>query len=385
MAIENVINEAHRVVAIAPLPSMGLDRALSVVWTVGRRCNYACSYCSKDFHDRVSPHRSYGELRAIWANIRQAMAPRDLVAAIEFTGGEPTLNPDFLEFVRYLNQSQRPWLRWMGMTSNGTAGLEYYQQICEHLDWICFSTHFEWWDENRFMTMLLDLKRSLAGKGRDTMLSVNLMYEEWNAPHIRKIDNILKAENIRSTPLYIYNIYGSKGITNKSSTPFDYAAYMHERGGTTAPAGHVPEPRTPEPAASVTDALLQHSNRLLDKTNTELTLDDGTTLQVHSQIFSNLHLNNFPGWKCHAGKDRIFIYPNGKIYGGTCLLGELGDVRKPLKLREEPVTCDGRDCFCMTDILVKKWKQDVHEPSGVHGTAPAPEDADATRQASAAD
>ena len=350
---------------------------MSIVWGVGRRCNYACSYCSKDFHDKTSPHRSFGELRGIWTKIRQAMAPRDLVATIEFTGGEATLNPDFLGFVRFLHQKQRPWLRQMGMTSNGSATLEYYEELTNYVDWLTFSTHFEWWDENRFMTTLLDLKRSLTQRGRSWVINVNLMYEEWNAPEIQKIKQILDAEHIQSTPIYIYNIHGSKGIANKSSTPFNYARYLESRGITQAPVleANVSEPSAPEPGVpgmslpemsvpemsvpemsipqpgessasaptpepSLTDILLEHSGSL-ENANVELALADGSRLSVHAQALTNLHVNNFPGWKCNAGKDRLFINVDGQMYGGMCRMVDMGNVRKEIKLTEEPVCATG--------------------------------------------
>jgi hypothetical protein len=381
-ALEELAANAARIVAIEPLPGSGLDKALSVVWGVGRRCNYACSYCSKEFHDKTSPHRSFGELRAVWTKMRREMAARNLVARIEFTGGEATLNPDFLGFVRYLDRTQRPWLRQMGMTSNGSATLEYYEELTNHLDWLTLSTHFEWWDENRFMTTLLDLKRSLVRRGRPQWaINVNLMYEEWNAPEIQRIKRIIDAENIASTPIYIYNIHGSKGITNKSSTPFDYERYQNSRGIVPTPLPEpamsrpdVPEPDAPPAASSLNEVLLEHSSSL-EGANTQLTLDDGSRMSVHSQVFTNLHLNNFPGWLCNAGKDRMFINVDGMVYGGMCRMVDMGDIRKEFKLSEEPVVCDGRDCHCMSDIIVKKWKQEIR----------ASVDAKPTRPASAAD
>ena len=401
MSIETLAANAARIVAIGPPPGSALEKALSIVWGVGRRCNFACSYCSKEFHDKTSPHRSFGELRGIWTKIRQAMAPRDLVATIEFTGGEATLNPDFLGFVRFLDQKQRPWLRQMGMTSNGSATLEYYEELTKHLDWLTLSTHFEWWDENRFMTTLLDLKRSLTQRGRSWAVNVNLMYEEWNAPEIQKIKQVLDAENIQSTPIYIYNIHGSKGIANKSSTPFDYDRYLHSRGITPTPAPEpsvsapsvsapstaepgIAIPSAPEPERSLTDILLEHSGSL-ENANTELTLDDGSRVLVHSQTFTNLHLNNFPGWKCNAGKDRIFINVDGEVYGGMCRMVEKGNIRKELKLSEQPVVCDGRDCHCMSDIIVKKWKDDLYAPAGERAPKPAADKSAASRVASVAD
>jgi organic radical activating enzyme len=329
----------------------GYDGLFLFGWAIGKRCNFACSYCSKEFHDRISPHRSFDELRDVWSNVKRQIAPRNMAAAVEFTGGEPTLNPDFLDLVRYLDLTQRSALRWMGTTTNGTQSLQYYEELTEHLDWICFSTHFEWWNEHDFMTTLLDLKRALAKRRRQPDINVNLMYETWSLDQVEKIKAIVAAEGITNLPIMVYNEYGSKGIRNKNSQPFDYSAYLKDRDGIEQAAI-----QTHGSDASAETMLAEHSGQV-DNPDMQLTLDDGQRIPVHAQILVNLHLNKFPGWRCNAGIDRIFINTDGMVYGGMCKAVQLGDMLSEFKLLDKPVVCDGRECFCMSDVRIKKWKE----------------------------
>jgi len=350
MKIAEIAKAPDRLARLECLPGSGYEGLFLFGWAIGKRCNFACSYCSKEFHDRVSAHRSFDELRDVWSNVERQIVPRGMSAAIEFTGGEPTLNPDFLDLVRWLDLTQRPALRWMGTTTNGTESLEYYEQLTEHLDWISFSTHFEWWNENEFMTTLLDLKRAIAKRKRQPEISVNLMYETWSLEQVEKIKAIVSAEKIKNIPLLVFNEYGSKGIRNKNSQPFDYAAYLGDRDRLSPMAV-----RAAAPLGSAEAMLLEHSGEV-DSPDMRLTLDDGHHVPVHAQVLVNLHLNTFAGWNCNAGTDRIFINTDGIVYGGMCKAVELGHMLSEFKLLDKPVVCDGRECFCMSDVRIKKWK-----------------------------
>lgn len=216
----------EQIAAILPGEVNTAQNVLTVNWNIGRRCNFSCSYCPKDLHDRVSPDLSFNQLVLAWNNIVGAMQPKSMMASVEFTGGEPTLNPHFLQFATYLNRNHRDKIWSVGVTTNGSASAEYYGLLMKEFDWIAFSTHFEWWDEPNFMATLLDIWRTTGRNQRGKWLIVNLMYEEWSAESVNRIAKILKAEKIPFNPFHIRNYYGSKGIKNKQKRQFDYEAYL---------------------------------------------------------------------------------------------------------------------------------------------------------------
>ena len=72
-----------------------------VTWDLGRRCNYDCSYCPSHRHDNFSPHASLETLKAnvdfLYKYIDLYMNHRHFKeTSISFTGGEPTVNPNFI-------------------------------------------------------------------------------------------------------------------------------------------------------------------------------------------------------------------------------------------------------------------------------------------------
>jgi MoaA/NifB/PqqE/SkfB family radical SAM enzyme len=83
-----------------------------VTWDLGRRCNYDCSYCPVHRHDNFSPHATLEELKAntnfLFEYIDTYMQYRDFKnTSISFTGGEPTVNPNFIPFLQYLKNKYK--------------------------------------------------------------------------------------------------------------------------------------------------------------------------------------------------------------------------------------------------------------------------------------
>lgn len=123
-------------------------------WDLGRRCNYDCSYCPSERHDNFSPHASIDELKStanfLFEYIDTYMQYRHLNknASISFTGGEPTINPNFMEFVDYLKKEHaikyaNKWEAQITLTSNGAFSKKMAEQISENIDNVTISYHTE--------------------------------------------------------------------------------------------------------------------------------------------------------------------------------------------------------------------------------------------------
>jgi MoaA/NifB/PqqE/SkfB family radical SAM enzyme len=133
------------------------ERLFSITWNTGPRCNFSCSYCPPHLNDKVSKHKTLDELKRIWLDIVEKSIHRGLDYKISFSGGEPTINPNFLLFLEWLSTDDR--IKNIGFTSNGSTAKARYLKAIDYVDYITFSTHFEF--------MLVD-------KFKDTVLSTHL-------------------------------------------------------------------------------------------------------------------------------------------------------------------------------------------------------------------
>ena len=174
-------NEPKNVVAIQSNRAQDL---FYVHWNIGRRCNYDCSYCPDSLHDFKSPHRDLDNLIGIAEKLK-ANIPASKRIRIWFTGGEPTVNPDFLEFCKWLEADGR---FVVGLNTNGSRTKEYLLELMQHINIIQFSSHFEYVEEESFLPKMKAISNYVSDKHGKSM-SLNLMMEPeyWNkAVHMVK-------------------------------------------------------------------------------------------------------------------------------------------------------------------------------------------------------
>ena len=80
---------------------------LTITWDVGRRCNFDCSYCPAHRHDNFSKHANLETLQKTgnfvfdYSKLIMPLKKSKRIN-INFTGGEPTVNPNFLKFGSWL-------------------------------------------------------------------------------------------------------------------------------------------------------------------------------------------------------------------------------------------------------------------------------------------
>ncbi len=124
-----------------------------VTWDLGRRCNYDCTYCPVTRHDNFSPHATLDQLKSnvdfLFEYIDTYMQYRDFKeTSISFTGGEPTVNPDFIPFIDYLkeeynNRYKTKWNAGFSLTSNGAMGPKIAQAVIDKMSFVTISYHTE--------------------------------------------------------------------------------------------------------------------------------------------------------------------------------------------------------------------------------------------------
>lgn len=140
-----------------------------VHWEIGRRCNYDCSYCWPQIHNNYERHKSLEELITATQLIEKKFAKGEKVNFI-ISGGEPTVNPAFLDWVRYIST----FGHHMSLHSNGSRKPDYYRELIAISD-VNISVHFEFYNKDRLLEVIkaiVDEKLKLEKAGH---LEVKLM------------------------------------------------------------------------------------------------------------------------------------------------------------------------------------------------------------------
>ena len=157
-------------------------KVFQVTWDLGRRCNYDCSYCPAHRHDNFSPHASLDELKSavdfLFEYIDTYMEKRSYKhTSISFTGGEPTVNPNFIPFVKYLKEQYEAnykdkWFCGFALTSNGAMSAKMANAVMENLGHITVSYHAE--SDNKLKQQVRD--RIKQFHDADYSISCNVMF-----------------------------------------------------------------------------------------------------------------------------------------------------------------------------------------------------------------
>lgn len=123
------------------------ENQLMVIWDLGRRCTYSCSYCPPHRKNNWSPVATLDELIKTadtldrYASIYNKYRKTPFKTACSFTGGEPTVNPAFFDFLVYLNQQYPDWKRTL--TTNGFYSERKLRLVMNNTQFTTLSYHCE--------------------------------------------------------------------------------------------------------------------------------------------------------------------------------------------------------------------------------------------------
>jgi len=181
-------NQESSIIRIEPAESM-----VSLSWMLGPRCNYDCMYCAPANHDNTSPHPKIEKLLLAWENFYTRVLPMGLPVKISFTGGEVTANRGFLPLVKHIRNGDYN-IGQIIVTTNGSASLNYYQQLAALVDAISFSTHSEFFNEAVFFNKVIKIDKLMIRPKKS--LHVNIMDEPWNVDRTLMYQELLTKHNI---------------------------------------------------------------------------------------------------------------------------------------------------------------------------------------------
>lgn len=166
-------------------------------------------YCSPEYHNNTDEMHSLEKLQKSWISLYSQTLERKLKYKIGFTGGEPTVNKNFLPFIQWLRSNYNNEIAQILVTTNGSANLRYYQRLYKYVDNISFSIHSEHVDEDKFFKMVIALKNNMLP---NKFIHVNIMNEFWNQERIDYYKKILDSNSISYSVNEINYAYQTRSI-----------------------------------------------------------------------------------------------------------------------------------------------------------------------------
>lgn len=207
----------EKIIKIEPV-----EKTFAITWRPNIKCNYDCMYCSYDWHSDNDDLKSLEELQTVWQKIYQSSKHKNLKYKIGFTGGEILINKNFMPFIKWLKEKFGNQIEQMGVTTNGSASKRYYLELIEYVDYICFSTHSEFFNEKNFFDTVVAC--NLKIKNTSKTIHVNIMDEPWHRDRIKIYNDFLTKRKISHTiqPIVWEHKIRNFHLENKNNSFFNF-------------------------------------------------------------------------------------------------------------------------------------------------------------------
>jgi organic radical activating enzyme len=168
--LENLVDSITNPIAV----EMNFPIPHQILWDIGRRCNYDCSYCWTSVHNRTDDHKDFDLMKKTADDLIDNWAMGNSIRW-NFGGGEPTLHPRFLDLLKHLKDRNQ----WVMITSNGTRDHKYWSTAAQYLNSLNLSAHFDGLlddkDEDRFVRNIDSICRHFDEHDDDHWLEIKLM------------------------------------------------------------------------------------------------------------------------------------------------------------------------------------------------------------------
>lgn len=180
---------------------------MMIVWDLGRRCNYDCTYCTSWMHSTTAPFNDIEQYKKTakfidsYYSLYSKHHRENWKLMISFTGGEPAVNPAFFDLILYLKQNY-PYMK-LNLTTNGTWNERKGKLLLENLDSITVSYHCEGTNKQKNLVRK-NLKWVRETIKNPNKLKVNvMMHQDYYDECVDLIENFLKPNDIRYIPRVI--------------------------------------------------------------------------------------------------------------------------------------------------------------------------------------
>jgi len=187
-------------------------KELTVIWDLGRRCTYDCSYCSPHYHNNFSPLMNKEKFMKTadsimrYSSMLNEFRRHPVRTNLAFTGGEPTIHPGFFEWLEEL-RTKYPTLN-LNVTTNGCYSEKRVLQLINTVNSVTISYHAEATQDQKNLV----LQNIQICKKHNFKFKVNLMMHKDYFDECVNLTKYFDDNNIT----YVPRIIGD-GVADKDS------------------------------------------------------------------------------------------------------------------------------------------------------------------------
>lgn len=338
----------------------------TVSWILGRFCNYSCSYCWPYASTKEKDHRPTEVIiRNIEQIKKQARARGFNSFHFSFSGGEPTLHPGYLDFLKvYAEDTPSCNYQSVHMTTNLSPGLGWFEKYAQttaslHRVSITASFHSEFAKPEQFKEKLIFLQ------SQDIQVTINMVMvpSRFDVLWERALEFHQAGINVTLKPQS--NLHASEIVEGYTPEQLELLRRgLPQLNYTKMRLTHLNKVSVrPKPNYQVSDRDHQeHKNAHMQ---IEMRDQEGRTWYLdQAERLNAFPFNKFQGWRCSAGYRSLVIRePGGLVKRSySCHDKPLGTLEKGFQLFEEVRSCQTSSCVSSADSKIPKRKEGTHWP-----------------------
>lgn len=292
----------------------------SITWEFTTTCNYACWYCIDSLHD--------GKYR--WPDLKKSIDFYNNLSQhheniyLSLLGGEPTLWPDLINFIKY-----RPKNIICDVVTNASRSSLWWKKASQYLESVCISFHPDTADPDHVINIIKILADSPVKNIHMWILASEKSIDKCFYLYDKVIELNLP---INMSPKTIYNM-GQKhpqhviDYNNNNKKVLEF----------------INKPK--------------FTNCQFDISQFKATTGYLDNQPINIPVMVANKENTFLGWNCTIGTKRLNIISNGDIFKGTCRIGgKVGNIYDGTYLPSfDTEKCTKKFCTCIEEIRLEKW------------------------------
>lgn len=319
------------------------DNMLEIAWDPSNFCNFKCKYCF--YGSNFGTHKNPDNLDLIVDNFNHLISEyAEKLGKTKFhfvvAGGEPTLWRDLGTFIEKIKSKHNVYF---SLISNGSRTIRWWEEYSHLID-NAHLTHHIAEGNAEHITQVADI---LYEKGAKTTVKVLMDPAKWS-------QGISDIEYMKKASEHPWFISAAKVIEDKNTVAINYTDNQLKF--------------IRKELKRIPNIFWFWKNRNLFKEDMRLWdsvayLENGKTINARPGTYINHNLNNFKGWQCSIGQERVYISWDGsisgsckaKLYGLDFFHNILdGDFKNKFTLNTSKTTCPFDSCNCMPETHVTK-------------------------------
>lgn len=309
------------------------DDILKINWVLTRKCNYTCSYCTVyDNKNGIFP--SLDKLKIAVDQISTYNRKKIMVT---LTGGEPTIHPQFSEFVKYIFDSLKETVSITTITNLSRTSRFFYdlsEKVKGYEKKLLFvaSYHFDFAAKNKFLENAGILLKN------NFRLHVSILAHPEHIELVKELESECKSlakqyEKLNYELIIVRQDYGSEPDRRYKEADLKWLKQYYKK-------------------EEVNKNILYET---VDSNNT-IVKDYYSATEINAK-----QINNFKGMLCNAGVNMMSINEDGEIDKAVCFRktnynkNNIYENDYPVKDSPKPVICPFNSCSCIADIQIPKY------------------------------